>query len=111
MVSREKIVKGFSACPRCGHFLSSLLAILGDGSLDEALKGETGPWLEFPWHPSVGELLTTYYDWRVEFGTEGYSGRCPSCLRRIGYSPGAAAEVGDEAIDRLQLERRPGSRI
>lgn len=103
MDARLTVLRYFSACPLCGHFLASLLALLGDESLDSALEKEKGPWLDFEWHPAIGGMLTSYYDWHLGPDTEEHSGRCPSCLRRITYRRTDVAS--------LQIERRPGSRV
>lgn len=102
--TRETIVSYFSACPLCGCFLASLLALLGNKSLDNALEKGAGPWLEFPWQTPMAETLATHYDWRLELDTEMRSGRCPTCLRRIVYHSMETGKI-------LQVERRPGSRI
>jgi hypothetical protein len=109
--TRQTILKSFSACPLCGHFLASLLAILGDESLESALRENTGPWLKFQWRPSMAAMLTTYYDWYFEPGTQEHSGRCPSCLRRITYLSDTSAREESEKTATLQIERRPGSRV
>ena len=102
--TRQTILGNFAACPLCGCFLTSLLALLDDESLDRAIERGQGSWLEFPWQPPMAEMLTAYYDWRLEPDTEGYSRSCPSCLRRVIYQRA-------DQIASLQIERRPGSRV
>jgi hypothetical protein len=109
--TRESILRYFSTCPLCGHFLASLLALLGDDSFDNAIQQSAGIWLRFPWQPPIADMLNTYYGWRFEPGVGEQSGRCPSCLRRIVYLPDAAAEGEGDQISILQLERRPGARV
>jgi hypothetical protein len=87
--------------------LASLLALLGDESLDNALETESGAWLTFQWQPPIADMLTRYYDWHFELGIKSHRGRCSSCLRRIAYLPD---EQSDQETAILQLERRPGSR-
>lgn len=111
MDTRQTTLRNFAACPLCGNFLASLLAALGDESLDQAIAESNGTWLEFPWQPSLTAMLTTYYDWHFEAGAEGYSSRCPDCFRRITYLSGATEKQGEEPVAVLQLERRPGFRI
>lgn len=104
------MLKSFSACPLCGHFMASLLALLGDDSLEEAIQHGAGIWLRFEWQPPVAGMLTTYFGWRFEPGLVGASGRCPSCLRRIVCRPDPDQEGNGDEISILQLERRPGAR-
>lgn len=103
MDSRENALQNFSSCPLCGYFLSTLLAVLGDKSLDKALQDSKGGWLEFEWQSSLGEALTRYYDWRFETGVERHAGRCPSCKRRLEYRLETEGAI-------LRIERRPGYR-
>jgi hypothetical protein len=103
-------MRNFSACPLCGHFLASLLAALGDESLERAVEEDKSAWIEFPWHASFAAMLTTYYDWHFEVDAETRSSRCPSCLRRINYLSQSTGMPGDEQAAVLQLERRPGLR-
>lgn len=106
MDKRNTTVRNFSACPLCGHFLASLLAALGDESLDRAIKESKGAWLTFPWQPAFAAMLTAYYDWHFETGDVGYSGHCPACFRRIIYLSDEI-EKQEEPGAVLQLERRP----
>jgi hypothetical protein len=108
--TRESILKYFSTCPLCGHFLASLLALLGDDSLDNAIQGSGGIWLKFPWQSPIADMLKAYFGWRFESGPGGQSGRCPSCLRRIVSLPDTAEKGEGDQISVLQLERRPGAR-
>jgi hypothetical protein len=108
--TRESVLKYFSTCPLCGHFLASLLALLGDDSLDNAIQQSAGIWLRFQWQPPIADMLPTYFDWRFEPGSGGQSGRCPACLRRIVCLPEAAEKGEGDQITVLQLERRPGAR-
>ncbi len=89
--------------------MASLLALLGDETLENTLENDQGNWFQFPWHPSIAIMLTTYFDWDFAPGIEGFSGRCPSCLRRISYLRNISDDV--EPAEILQLERRPGSRV
>lgn len=111
MDTRQTILKNFSACPLCGHFLASVLAVLGDESLESTIRENAGPWLKFQWRPSMAAMLNMYYDWGFEPGAQEHSGRCPSCLRRITYLSDTSAGEESEETATLQVERRPGSRI
>ncbi len=101
--TRQRILENFAACSSCGHFLASLLALLGNESLDAALTAETGMWIEFEWRRPMAEMLAAYYRWRFHADAERSTGCCPNCLRRVVYE-----RVGEEAS--LQIERRPGYR-
>ena len=110
MNTRESILRSFSTCPLCGHFLASLLSLLGDESLDNAIQQGAGIWLRFPWQPPIADMLSAYFDWRFELGAGQQSGRCPSCLRRMVCLSDAAAKEENDQITVLQIERRPGAR-
>lgn len=96
------MVRNFSACSLCGHFLASLLALLGDKSLKQS-EVDNEPWLKFEWRSPILEMLATYYDWHLMPDTELHANRCPVCLRRMVY------EEGEEGVW-LYVERQPGTR-
>jgi hypothetical protein len=103
LTSQEAMVHNFSACPLCGYFLASLMALLGDESLSEAGDGDNDPWLKFEWQSPMTEMLAKYYDWQLMPNTELHTNRCPLCRRRMVY------EETEEGIW-LYVERQPGSR-
>lgn len=109
MSEHQEVLRDFSTCPLCGSFLASLLALLGEKSLEKALENDPGNWLQFPWHPAMAEMLASYFDWDFIPGMEENRGRCSSCLRRISYLYDTSGDV--EPAEILQLERRPGSRV
>ena len=103
MANRAAVVRNFSACPLCGHFLASLLALLGDKSLDQPDDGESELWLKFEWRSPIIEMLAKYYDWQLMPDTDLHANRCPLCRRRMVY------EETEQGIW-LYVERQPGSR-
>ncbi len=110
MSDHKTVLRNFSACPLCGHFLASLLAALGEECLERAVEEQKGTWIELPWHASFAAMMTTYYDWHIEPDFEAFSSRCPACFRRIAYLSGSTETLGEEPAAVLQLERRPGLR-
>jgi len=103
LADRAAVVRNFRACPLCGHFLASLLALLGDEILDPPGDGEADLWLRFEWRSSMAEMLAQYFDWHLMPDTELHANRCPLCRRRMVYE---ATEGGCW----LSVERQPGSR-
>ena len=103
MANREALVRNFSACPLCGHFLASLLALLGDKSLDQPGRDESGLWLRFEWRSPMIEMLAKYYDWYLISDTELHANHCSVCRRRMVFE-------NKEQESWLYVERQPGSR-
>jgi uncharacterized protein with PIN domain len=106
----KAILRYFSACPLCGHFLASLLAVVGEDKLKQAVEEQGGIWIELPWHASFEAMFTTYYDWHIEPNAQAFSSRCPACSRRIAYLVKRSETEGEMPKAVLQLERRPGLR-
>lgn len=98
---RQGVLNDFSACMLCGRFLATVLAKLGDRSLDDALRQRDGVWLKFPWHPSFGQALIEFFDWHYDGGEEHHGGHCPLCYRRMIYQ-----QEGEQAV--LLLESTAG---
>lgn len=103
MSNRKEILRFFAACPLCGHFVSSLIALVGEGAFDDAVE-EEGPWLGFSWQPEIRDLYRQYFDWYLNADTESFSSSCPACTRRFIYQDA-------DGVRQIRVERRPGSRI
>ena len=100
---RNSIFQSFSACPLCGHMMATLSAMVGNENMESIIENRKGPWLEYPWQPTLSEALVRYYDLHFKPDVEWFSGHCPLCRRRFTFQRGEESAI-------LRIEGMPGTR-
>ncbi len=102
----DDVIAYFSACGRCGYFLTGYRALVGLEALETAVNQAKSGWIVLTWNDDVRELLLKSYASDVEANDLHFEGCCMECRRHYIFR----ATRSPNFPDTLRIEIKPRKR-
>jgi hypothetical protein len=102
----DEVIAYFSACGRCGYFLTGYRALVGLEALETAVNQAKSGWLVLKWNDDVRELVLKSYASDVEANDFHFEGCCMECRRHFIFRATRSANFPDS----LRIEIKPRKR-